>query len=91
MTQSTVAADGQRNRLSSILARVGIVAGAVFIVAVIFLSGFFVGRNTGGDFRDAPATAQPSHCQALCIGETNVSQQAWLDCLNRCMSPGGVG
>lgn len=70
---------------------VGIAAGVMSIVTVIFLSGFFVGRDARGDIDDAPATAQPLHCQALCIGETNVSQQAWYDCINHCMSTGGVG
>ncbi len=85
------AADGHHNRLSSILAWVGIVAGVLIIVAVIFLSGVLVGRDAGGNFGGTPATAQPLHCQAFCIGETNVSQQAWADCIKRCMSPGGVG
>ena len=39
------------NRLNQILAWVGIVAGVVFIVAVIFFSGFFIGRNSYGNFR----------------------------------------
>ena len=39
------------NRLNQILAGVGIVAGVVFIVAVIFFSGFFIGRNSHGNFR----------------------------------------
>ncbi len=72
----------RRNRLSQILVWVGIVAGVVFIVAVIFFAGFFIGRN---------AAAQPKNCQALCVGEQNISAQAWTDCINRCMSPGGVG
>jgi hypothetical protein len=36
------------NRVSSVAAWVGIVAGVVFIVAVIFFSGFILGRATGG-------------------------------------------
>jgi hypothetical protein len=36
------------NRLNQILAWVGIVAGVVFIVAAVFFSGFFIGRNSGG-------------------------------------------
>ena len=39
------------NRLNQILAWVGIVAGVVFIVSVIFFSGFFIGRNSDGNFR----------------------------------------
>ena len=35
------------SRLSQVLAWVGIVAGVVFVVAVIFFSGFFIGRTSG--------------------------------------------
>ena len=38
----------QPNRLSRLAARVGIVAGAVFVVAVIFLSGVYAGNHFGG-------------------------------------------
>jgi hypothetical protein len=88
---TTVAAGNRPTRLGSILAWVGIVVGVVLVVAVIFVSGFIVGRGTGGNFGDAPTMAQPLYCQALCVGETNVSQQAWADCISRCMSTGGVG
>ena len=43
--------DDRRNRSNSILVWVGIVAGVVFIVAVIFFSGFFIGRSASGNFR----------------------------------------
>jgi hypothetical protein len=36
------------NRLSQLAAWVGIVAGAVFVVAVIFSSGFYAGTQFGG-------------------------------------------
>jgi len=36
---------------NSILVWVGIVAGVVFIVAVVFFAGFFVGRSTSGGWR----------------------------------------
>ncbi len=36
------------SRLNAVLAWVGIVAGIVFIVAVIFFSGFALGRHAGG-------------------------------------------
>lgn len=39
----------QPSRLNKAAAWVGIVAGAVFIVAVIFGSGFIVGKNVGAD------------------------------------------
>jgi hypothetical protein len=35
------------NRLNQALAWVGIVAGVVFVVAVIFFSGFIIGRTSG--------------------------------------------
>ena len=38
---------GRPNRLNQVLAWVGIVAGVVFVVAVVFFSGFFIGRSTG--------------------------------------------
>jgi hypothetical protein len=40
--------DGRPSRLSQVLAWVGIVAGVLFIVAVIFFSGFVLGRSSGG-------------------------------------------
>jgi hypothetical protein len=43
--------DDRRTGSNSILVWVGIVAGVVFIVAVIFFSGFFIGRNSDGNFR----------------------------------------
>ena len=39
------------DRPNQILAWVGIVAGVVFIVAVVFFSGYFIGRSAHGDFR----------------------------------------
>jgi hypothetical protein len=44
---ATASPPGQ-NRLTAVAAWVGIVAGAVFIVAVIFFSGFFLGAQSGG-------------------------------------------
>ena len=50
--EPTVATDytdrRQQHRLHRALAWVGIVAGVVFIVAVIFFTGFFLGRGSGG-------------------------------------------
>ncbi|MFN8228270.1 MAG: hypothetical protein U0R18_16305 [Mycobacterium sp.] len=43
-----VAVERQPNRLYQIAAWVGIAAGTVFIVAVIFFSGFLLGRHSGG-------------------------------------------
>jgi hypothetical protein len=45
-------AERQRHsRLSAVAAWVGIVAGVVFIVAVIFFSGFVLGAHSGGHHR----------------------------------------
>lgn len=38
----------RRSRLSTVAAWVGIVAGVVFIVAVVFFSGFILGAHSGG-------------------------------------------
>jgi hypothetical protein len=38
----------RRSRLTTVAASVGIAAGAVFIVAVIFFSGFILGAHAGG-------------------------------------------
>ncbi len=43
-----VSVERQPNRLYQVAAWVGIAAGTVFIVAVIFFSGFFLGRHSGG-------------------------------------------
>lgn len=40
--------DGKRRGLNTALAWVGIVAGAVFVVAVVFFSGFFLSWSSGG-------------------------------------------
>lgn len=42
----------QSSRLNKVAAWVGIVAGSVFIVAVIFGTGFMVGKHAGGGPRD---------------------------------------
>ena len=39
------------NQMNSILAWVGIVTGVVFVVAVVFFSGFFIGRNSSSNLR----------------------------------------
>ncbi|WP_286137221.1 hypothetical protein [Mycobacterium sp. IS-3022] len=38
----------RRSRLGAVAAWVGIVAGVVFVVAVIFFSGFIIGAHSGG-------------------------------------------
>jgi hypothetical protein len=38
----------RRNRLNAVLALVGIIAGTVFIIAVVFFSGFILGAHAGG-------------------------------------------
>ncbi len=44
---SSAGGANHRGRLTAVLAWVGIVAGIVFIVAVLFFSGFFLGRHSG--------------------------------------------
>ena len=44
-----VAEPKRRSLLTSVAAWVGIVAGSVFVVAVIFFSGFILGAHSGGD------------------------------------------
>src|SRR5213595_2671190 len=46
-TERTAAA-GERQVVNQVLAWTGIVAGGVFIVAVVFFSGFYIGRSTDG-------------------------------------------
>src|SRR5689334_11217974 len=50
--QSThVERDRRHSRVTAVAAWVGIVAGVVFIVAVIFFSGFILGAHAGGGHR----------------------------------------
>ena len=44
-----VESDRRRSRLTAVAAGVGIAAGVVFIVAVIFFTGFVLGAHAGGD------------------------------------------
>ncbi len=44
------AAVAERRPVNQILAWTGIAAAAVFIVAVVFFSGFFIGRSTDRDY-----------------------------------------
>ncbi len=44
---------------SAILVWVGIAAGVVFIVAVVFFSGFFFGRHAGGGFHHRDGAPYP--------------------------------
>lgn len=58
--QPPVVAAARPSRLGAVAAWVGIVAGIVFIVAVIFFSGFILGKQSGGYHRhhgghDGPA------------------------------------
>jgi len=46
-TERTVVVANGRT-VNHVLAWTGIVAAAVFVVAVVFFSGFFIGRTTGG-------------------------------------------
>ncbi|AFM15910.1 hypothetical protein Mycch_1102 [Mycolicibacterium chubuense NBB4] len=49
--QDTVPQYRHQSRASALLVWVGVTAGIVFIVAVVFFSGFFIGRSTGDGFR----------------------------------------
>jgi len=51
------------NRLYQVLAWVGIVVGTVFVVAIIFFSGFFLGRHSGGGYHGdwGPKAGQFEH------------------------------
>lgn len=49
-TEPTAMVTERPNRLNQIAAWVGIVTGVVFIVAVIFFSGFVIGKHSGGQF-----------------------------------------
>jgi hypothetical protein len=42
--------DSRPHPMHSVLVWVGIVAGVVFIVAVVFFAGFFIGRSSNGNF-----------------------------------------
>ncbi|WP_102145472.1 hypothetical protein [Mycobacterium hubeiense] len=48
VTQTPPPAPRERSRLTAAAAWVGIVAGVVFIVAVVFFSGFVLGAHSGG-------------------------------------------
>jgi hypothetical protein len=48
VTTPVVTTESKPNRLYQALAWVGIVAGTLFIVAVIFFSGFILGKSSGG-------------------------------------------
>ncbi|EFG78349.1 hypothetical protein HMPREF0591_1742 [Mycobacterium parascrofulaceum ATCC BAA-614] len=50
---------GRADRLDLLLTVVGIVAGVVFVVSLIFFSGFFLGRATHGPYGGQPASGQP--------------------------------
>lgn len=53
-TTATTTASGRPSRLNQVAAWVGIVAGVVFIIAVIFFSGFCAGAySTGGYWHGA--------------------------------------
>ena len=71
----------RESQLNSILVWVGIVAGVMFIVALVFFSGFFIGRNSYGNFRGGyhqPGMMGPS--------QTGPYGQMWPGM----MGPGGM-
>lgn len=50
---------GRTARLDLLLTAVGIVAGLIFVVSVIFFSGFFLGRATHSPYGGQPVSGQP--------------------------------
>lgn len=50
---------GRANRLDLVLTVVGIVAGVVFVVSLIFFSGFFLGRATHSPYGGQSPSDQP--------------------------------
>ncbi|BBZ20409.1 hypothetical protein [Mycolicibacterium gadium] len=50
MVPERTATAAQHRPVNQILAWTGIAAGVVFIVAVVFFSGFFIGRSTDRDY-----------------------------------------
>lgn len=60
LTERTAVAQ-ERRIVNQVLAWTGIIAGAVFIVAVVFFSGFFIGRSTDGFGGDRGYHGTPGH------------------------------
>ncbi len=54
------------SRLNQVAAWVGIIAGVLFVVAVIFFAGLVIGRSTGGyyDWQHGYHSAQMAPCKA---------------------------
>ena len=60
-TRAADPAPDRPNRLYQGLAWVGIVAGVVFIVAVVFFSGFIIGKHSGGGPGSGDTTVHRVH------------------------------
>ena len=63
------ARDGHPSRLNQALAWVGIVAGGLFIVAVIFFSGFFLSWSIGGHGHQHMGPSKMACCSDMKLGE----------------------
>lgn len=61
---------GPPSRLNQVAAWVGIIAGVLFIVAVIFFAGLAIGRSTGGyyDWQHGSRSGQMAPCKAQHAG-----------------------
>ncbi|MCH9761976.1 MAG: hypothetical protein K0U75_15185 [Actinomycetia bacterium] len=65
-TASEEPRSGPPSRLNQVAAWVGIIAGVLFIVAVIFFAGLAIGRSTGGyhDWQHGSSGGQMAPCKA---------------------------
>lgn len=64
----TASVPAQSSRLTQVAAWVGIVAGIVFIVALVFFSGFWAGTYSGGGYRHAGWHYQPQPGSSCIMG-----------------------
>lgn len=72
----------RRNRLSQVLMWVGIVAGVVFVVAVIFFSGLWIGKVSGHNY----GWHRGNYNSGCTAGQTSPGMMA-----PGMMGPGGMG
>jgi len=96
-----VSVERQPNRLNQAAAWVGIVAGTLFVVAVIFFSGFFLGRHScGGHFgghggpgmmMDRPWGPGPMHGGPGGPGDRDDRDDRGPGMMPGMMRPGGPG
>jgi hypothetical protein len=68
-TKQTKDSGPHPSRLNQALAWVGIVAGGLFVVAAIFLAGFFLSSSLGGPRGDHIASGRMACCDKMTPGE----------------------